>query len=423
MACSSDGRGVLWSTGKRSRELFPRAYRRVLAIPRVRGALLLGFVTRLPVTGLGIALTLHVVGGLGRGYGEAGLVGAAVTVGSAVGAPVAGRMIDRHGLRRVVALCGVCSTVFWVGAPHLPYLVLAALAVPAGLLAVPASLLSRQFLTALVPQGQRRPVLALDMILTESSFVVSPMLVVLVATEVSSAAALTGIGGCLAAASVALCWADLPVRAEWEATEGSLSTRPPVRQWLDRRLTAALLVTAGALFTLIGTEIALVAQLRGHGETRWTGVVIAWMSIVSIIGGMVHGAARRSLSQGTSALLLCVLVIPVGLFGHPWCVLAVALVPMNLMCTPTLAAGSETVTRVAPPRVRGAALGLQDASGRVGFALGSPVVGFVADHSSPGWGFAAAGLGGLLFTGVGLLCWKRVRSPAGRPVPATDAAQ
>ena len=302
------------------------------------------FLAKLPMTGIGIAMTLPVVVGLGRGYAEAGLVAAAVTVGSAVGSPVAGRMIDRYGLRRVIAACGVCSTVFWVSAPHLPYLALAALALPAGLLAVPASMLGRQFLAALVPRGERRAAFALDMILTEISFVISPVLVVVVTTQVSSVAALTGIGACLAVASSALWLANLPVRAEEEAAWGSPATRPRMREWLDGRLTAALLITAGALFTLIGTEIATVAELRAHGETPWTGVVIAWMSIASIAGGLMHGAVRRSLPQATLALLLGALVTPVGLFGHPWWVLAIALVPMNLMCTPTLASGSETVS-------------------------------------------------------------------------------
>ena len=93
-------------------ELLPRAFRQVLGIRRVRGTILVMFLAKLPMTGIGIAMTLHVVVGLGRGYAEAGLVAAAVTVGSAVGSPVAGRMIDRYGLRRVIAACGVCSTVF-----------------------------------------------------------------------------------------------------------------------------------------------------------------------------------------------------------------------------------------------------------------------------------------------------------------------
>jgi MFS family permease len=92
---------------------------------------------------------------------------------------------------------------------------------------------------------------------------------------------------------------------------------------------------------------------------------------------------------------------------------------MNLMCTPTMAASTETVSRLAPPRVRGEAMGLYDSSGRLGVALGSPVVGLAMDLSSPGWGFAAAGLGGLSFAGLGILC--RQRSVALLPHTARTA--
>ncbi|MCQ4083113.1 hypothetical protein NGB36_21510 [Streptomyces sp. RB6PN25] len=73
------------------------------------------------------------------------------------------------------------------------------------------------------------------------------------------------------------------------------------------------------------------------------------------------------------------------------------------MCTPTLAASAETVSNLAPPQVRGEAMGLQDSASRLGMALGSPAVGFAIDHSSPGWGFATAGLGGLALAGTGVL--------------------
>jgi len=91
------------------------------------------------------------------------------------------------------------------------------------------------------------------------------------------------------------------------------------------------------------------------------------------------------------------------------------LIPTNMMCAPTLAATTETTSRLAPPQVRGEAMGLQDAATRLGLALGSPVVGFAIDHSSPEWGFAAAGLGGLVIAAAGLL---RRRSPAPAPAPA-----
>ena len=73
-------------------------YRQVLALPGLRTLLVLIFFARLPSTAAGMILTLHVAVSMGRGYGAAGLVGAAATVGIALGAPLMGRVIDRYGL-------------------------------------------------------------------------------------------------------------------------------------------------------------------------------------------------------------------------------------------------------------------------------------------------------------------------------------
>ncbi|MGH3389509.1 MAG: MFS transporter [Actinomadura sp.] len=387
--------------------MFLQPYRRVLALPRVRTAVLLMGFARLPMTVMGISLTLHVVTELGRGYGAAGLAGTATTVGTALGAPMLGRTIDRYGLRRVVAVCGICSTAFWVSIPHLPYLVLLLLALPAGMIAVPVGSLARQALTALVPEDQRRAAFSLDTIAVELSFIVGPTAGILVITQLSSTVALTGIGVCLALTAMALYVTNLPTRSAAEIGRGDAGPRPPLRDWMDRRLAGSLLITLSALFTLVGTELAVIAVLRANGEMDWTGVVIALMAVASIAGGVVHGAVRRSLPQAALAGLLGLLVLPVGLVGQPWWLLAIALIPMNVMCTPTMAASTETVSRLAPPRVRGEAMGLYDSSGRLGVALGSPVVGLAMDHSSPGWGFVAAGLGGLAFAGLGILCQQR----------------
>jgi predicted MFS family arabinose efflux permease len=385
-------------------------YRHVLALPQVRVTMLLMFCARLPLTVMGISLTLHVATVLGHGYGAAGLAGTATTLGNAIGAPVLGRMIDRYGLRRVVAICGIGSATFWVSVPHLPYLVLVLLALPAGMIAVPVGSLGRQVLAALVPEEHRRPAFSLDTIGVETAFILGPTAGILVITQLSSTVALTGIGICLALTAGLLYAMNPPTRSAAEAARADAEPRPPLRDWLDGRLAGALLTASGALFTLVGTELAAIAMLRENGEVAWTGVVIALMAAASIAGGLVHGAARRSLSQATLAALLAVLVLPVGLFGHSWWLLAIALVPMNLMCTPTLAAGTEKASGLAPPQVRGEAMGLYDSACRLGIALGSPVVGLAMDHSSPGWGFTAAGVGGLIIAGVGLVCRQRTVS-------------
>ncbi|MEC3975064.1 MFS transporter [Amycolatopsis sp. H20-H5] len=374
------------------------------------------FFARLPMTAMGVTLTLYVVQNLGRGYGEAGLVGTATMLGSALGSPLVGRMIDKYGLRPVVAVCGVASTTFWISAPHLSYLWLLLVALPGGLLAIPSGSIARQVLAALVPESQRRAAYSLDSVSVEASFMIGPSVGILAITQLPASTAFTGVGVCFGLTAVLLYLTNLPIRGEDDSRPKIAGPRPALRTWLSGRLIATLLVAAGALFTLVGTEVAALASLRATGDVGWTGLVITVMCVASVIGGIVHGAVAKSLTQTKLMLLLTLLVLPVGLFDQPWWLLMIALFPTNLVCAPTLAATTESVSKLAPATVRGEAMGLQDSATRLGLAVGSPVVGFAIDHSSPGWGFVAAGLGGLVLAGLGLI-WKRRSATAGR-VPA-----
>ncbi|HET6703578.1 MFS transporter [Amycolatopsis sp.] len=367
------------------------------------------FLARLPMTMSGILMTLYIVTGLGRGYGAAGLVGGGVTLGMAFGAPLLGRWFDRYGLRPVVAACGIGTTLFWAAAPHLPFEALAVVAVPAGMLSVPAGSLARQVLATLVPPEERRAAYSLDTISIEATFMIGPAAGIAAITAFSPTWTLTALGVLFGGTAFLIWLVNPPIRDDAGAEAVAPGPRPPLRSWLTGRLVGTLLIAGGALFVLVGTELATLAALRANGELGVTGLVIAVMCAASILGGIVHGAVKRSLPQGVLMLLLALLVIPVGLADHPWWLLTLVLIPTNLLCAPTLAATTETVSRIAPPQVRGEAMGLQDAFTRLGLAVGGPVVGFAIDHSSPEWGFAAAGVGGLVIAAAGLL---RRRAPA-----------
>jgi predicted MFS family arabinose efflux permease len=395
-----------------------RAYRDVLAIPAVAWSVLPIFVALLPMAGMAVTLTLHVVTALDRGYVAAGLVGTATTVGTMLGAPLVGRALDRHGLRPVVAVCGAVSAAYWLATPWLPYEALLVAAFPAGALMVPVNSIARQVVAASVPADKLRAAFSLETILIELSFILGPALTVLIAAEVSTKAALTAIGVVVAIVAAVLYHRNPPIRGEAGEAGDAGETEPagPARPrgLLNRNLVATLFISVSALFVLGGIELAVVATLRAGGQVGWTGVVMAIGATASIAGGIVYGAAKRGVPQLLLVALLAVLVLPGALVGQPWWLLALVLVPNQLVCTPTFAATTENVIRHAPPHARGAATGLYDSATRLGIAVSAPVVGFVIDHSSPAWGFVTAGLGGLLLAGVGAVLT--------RPVPAREEA-
>lgn len=381
-----------------------RKYQKVLAIPRVLSATLFMFVAGLPLTIMTLTLSLHVLNEMGRNYFDAGLVATATALGFAVGSPLLGRMMDRHGLRPVVAICGTLSTIAWVLLPLVNYALFVALAFAAGVFTIPTGSLSRQFVASLVPEDQRRPAYSLTTMLMELSFVITPAVGILLITSYSATAVLIGIGVWRALSYAALYLLNWPIRNADEIAKAPEPARLKLREWLNARLISVLMISSGALFVLFGTELALIAVLRENGEIAFTGYVIAAMSIASIAGGFIHGIVHRSWSLNRLAVTMSLLLLPVVFFDQVWWWLMLALLPTNLLCTPTLAASSEAVAELAPPSVRGQVMGLQDSANRMGQTLSMPLVGFAIDSLSPAMGFVAAACGGLVLIAMAALC-------------------
>jgi MFS family permease len=99
----------------------------------------------------------------------------------------------------------------------------------------------------------------------------------------------------------------------------------------------------------------------------------------------------------------------------PWWSYLLLLVPTGLLCAPSLAAGAEAVTTLAPEHARGLATGLHGSSITVGAALATPLAGLLIDVASPSVAVLAVGSAGVAVAGVaGWLSWlgARARSSA-----------
>ncbi|MFB6392537.1 MFS transporter [Polymorphospora lycopeni] len=369
-------------------------YRQALGLPGIRPLLLIAVLARVPVTAAGITLTLHVVLDLERGYAAAGLVGGAMTVGTAIGAPLLGRLVDRHGLRPVIAVTTVAEAIFWAVAQALPYPVLLVAAFFGGLLTLPVFSVVRQSIAALAPEAHRRPAYALDSMSVELSFMIGPALAVFLSTALSPRVTMLAVGSGIVLSGITLFLFNPPVRTAAEQA----TTAAPVRrrEWLTPRLVGVLAVSAAATLVLGGTDVAVVAVLRESGQVAWTGLVLAVWAAYSLVGGFAYGSASRPVPPVglMGGLALC--TIPVGLGGGQWWLLAIALLPAGALCAPTIAATADAVSRLAPASARGEAMGLHGSAMTVGIALGAPLAGAVIDASSPAWGFAATGAVGAL---------------------------
>ncbi|MEU4676198.1 MFS transporter [Micromonospora sp. NPDC023737] len=399
-----------------------KPYREALALPGLRSLLLVAVLARIPLTATGVTLTFYVVQDLGRGYGAAGLVGAAVTVGGAIGGPLLGRLIDRRGLRPVLVLTGIVEAVFWSTAPSLPYPLLLPAAFIAGSLALPIFSVVRQSVAALVPEERRRPAYALDSMSVELSFMVGPALAVALATTITARHTLYLVGAGIVAAGVAF-WLLNPPTADGLEEPGTPRRQVRRREWVTPRLLAVLAVSLAATLVLGGTDVAVVAVLRESGEVGWTGVVLAMWAVASLVGGFAYGATHRAISPLALMAALSLCTIPVGLGGSHWWLLCLAMIPAGALCAPTLAATADAVSRLAPAEVRGEAMGVHGSAVTVGLAVGAPLAGAVIDAHAPWWGFAVTGvIGALVALAVLPIELRRRRAAPARTEPEYASA-
>jgi MFS family permease len=398
-------------------------YRDLLRLPGVTRLLVFGTVARIPRAAMGVVLTLHVVLGLDHGYGAAGLLVAAFTIGSALGAPWRGRAVDRLGLRRALVPSVVAEVAFWGASPFLGYEALLAASVVYGVLAVPTFGIIRQVLGVLVPPDRRRPAFALDSMSVEITFMVAPAAAVLVATQVSTVTALVATGVANVVAAVFFLVLDPPTRgAEPEAEEQHAEPAHHLGRrwrpvWLTTPLLLLLVTTVGALAVLGGSDVAIVASLREQDAIGVATLVFLAWSISSIAGGLVFGAMHRPVSPALMLVVMGLATAPIGLAPGPlW--LALAIIPAGILCAPVLSATAAAATALSPERVRGEVMGWYGSAMTAGLSLGAPLAGWAADVLGGWGGFAAVGVfgtavGAVVLVAEARLCPEPVRAPAG----------
>ena len=421
----------------------------------VRNLLLVAMVARLPHSAAGVLLTLHVVQTLGLGYGPAGAVAALLTIGIAIGAPWRGRRVDTVGLRRALIPSIVAEAVVWSVAPHLNYPGLLAAALIGGVFALPIFSVVRQSLGVMTTPSQRRTAFALDSICTEVTFMVGPALAALVGVQLSTVVGITAVGLSAAVAGLALVWFNPPTRsgqpgavaddgtdscetdvasgvesaesaAPAEVAAGQADGASGLRRligrargglgWLSTSVVVVLVVAAGAGMVLSGTDVGIVAVLRGHGQSEQLGAVFFAWCLSSLLGGLVYGAMTSKVHPLVLLLLMSALTIPMG-FASDVGSLALLSVPAGFLCAPTLAAASEAVALLVDEGRRGEAMGWYGSALTAGTALGSPFTGLTIDAAGPWAGFAGIGAVGVVLCGAGLLAQaarRRRRATVGR---------
>jgi MFS family permease len=170
----------------------------------------------------------------------------------------------------------------------------------------------------------------------------------------------------------------------------------------DPAVLAVLAATTGSLIVLAGTDVSIVAHVQANGEVGRTWVVFLVWALVSLVGGLVFGAARRGVPPFHLLLALGLLTIPVGFAPNTWW-LALALVPAGFLCAPTISATAAAISQLVPEDRRGEAMGWYGSAMTLGIAASTPLAGSAIDRVGPWAGFALLGTLGVGVALIGLI--------------------
>ena len=177
-------------------------YARILRAPGVALLVLATLVGRLPIGISGLAILLYVREVTGS-FAAAGLCTGALALGSAAGAPLQGRLVDRRGVGTLLPLAAVHAAgllLVWVlGAAGAPTAAIALAALLAGAAIPPlTSVLRSRWPYLLEEQPQLVPsAFALDSVLIELIFVVGPLLTTAIVAIVGAQYALVVSAACV----------------------------------------------------------------------------------------------------------------------------------------------------------------------------------------------------------------------------------
>lgn len=396
------------------------SYRAVLALPGVRLPMFASFLGRLPVSMLPLA-TIALVESVTGSYADAGFVAASFALGSGIGGPLQGRLVDRIGQPRVLvpaaAVCAALTAGLLLAAragASTPALV--AIAAPAGFAFPPVGACMRTLWASLLRGDERQETaFALDAITVEAVFIGGPLLVgVALAAGGVAAPVLLAIGLLLVGT---LSFAATGVARAWRGTGARSSGLGALRAPGMRVMVGAMLATAVAFGTW---NVGFSAFTIGRGQPGLLGALFAAAAGGSLVGGLWYGS--RSWSAPASRrypLLLGLFALgttPLGL-ARSVPQLAAMLFLACLWIAPAATVGARLIDRLAPAGTATEAYALVPTADVVGVSIGSSLAGILVETAGVATALSSSFVGIALGT---LLVTLRRHDLA--PMPTGEAA-
>jgi MFS family permease len=404
-----------------------KPYVEVLRLPGALGFSSAGFVARMPMSMFGLG-TVLLIAALSHSYALAGAVAAVGSVGYAAGAPQFAKLTDRYGQRRVlrpqVMVFAVATAALMVLAEaRAPLAVVAVSSVLAGATMPSMGPMVRARWSALLAGSARlHTAFSLESVADEVIFMVGPVVVALLATDVYPAAGL--------AAALLLCLVGTVLFTAQRRTEPAPRSRTgtatagglPALARAARRPRTPVLVTLVPVYGLMGAmfaaiELSTVAFAGEHGHQQLAGLVLGVYALGSAVGGLWYGSRHwRSPLPRRFAITLGLTTSGVAMFW--WQPGFASLFPVifvaGVAIAPTLITGYSLIDHLAPPERGTESMTWLSSAIGVGLAVGAPAAGRLIDLSGARAGYLLAAAFGAAAFVTCLAGLGRLRTPPPR---------
>jgi MFS family permease len=332
-----------------------RILRKYVAFVRQRdvaGMLAIALVSRMPVGMVGFSMLMFLRESLGS-FALAGTAVGANFIAVAIAAPIQGRLIDRHGPRRLLWITGTIQPLallaILAGAKlGLPFGIVVASAACAGLFASPITTLTRtMWRHRFEHEEDRRTAFALDAVTIEINFTAGPALIAaLLATAGATAAFCVAI-----AAAAAAIWLFISSRALKYLRAETGVERHLLGPLTETRLWPVFAATFGFAIAVGFLEVGYPAYATWLGWPALGGLLLGANSLGSALGGALYGGLHfKAPVERQFAATSALMVLP--LFLHtvvgPTALFFVVAFFAGALIAPFIAAQSVLVSRLAP---------------------------------------------------------------------------
>lgn len=388
-------------------------YRNVLRAPQVPRLALAMVVGRLPngMRPLGVVLLIHQQQG---SYAIAGAALAALMIGTTASAPLRGRAVDRWGQSRLLIGLSLLQTAALAG-------FVAAALTGQGALSL-CLLAATMGATGSTLGGSMRalwPVLvddtddlsaayALQAMLEDLIAVAGPLTASLLLMVASPAAVLilSGVAGVAGAAA----FVTAPASRSTGGQPRRRSSLLGVLSAPGMRVLMCTLTSTGAVIGVLNIAVPALAQNKSSAST--SGVLLALLSVGSLLSGLCYGARTWRVSTGRryvwSAGIFAAMVAPLPAAGSVG-QLGGLLVLVGLAYAPTMISAYHLLDDLAPPGALTEAYTWLVSANAGGIALGSALAGPVVQHAGIHWTLALAAVSAAIGLVVALACRARLQ--------------